>query len=304
MAAVRIGQPAAVPPMVVSGVYTDADGQPRLLGAPDWTALTVDDSVGGSQLLDLRSGLLLRRGRHLRTLRFVSAARLDAMALRAEGRASTLGHPAALAPADSSTPIEVFTAPNIQAARTRSSAGGGITVAVHDHENVVGKLRVIERLATVAADQRNVPGLGPGHRATRRPRRGRLRSPARRPPRGVGAALGNRPTSTSRGARATNWRRASPCFTCWDRRSARTKRRSGHAASPVRPTAGTCSGTPMCSFSRRLAAIHPAAARAMLEYRDPSSPGGTAGGTGRRARRRPLPLGVRRNRSTMSPRVR
>ena len=150
-------QPVAVPPMVVGGVYTDADGQPRLLGAPDWTALTVDDSVGGSQLLDLRSGLLLRRGRLLRTLRFVSSARLDAMALRAEGRASTLGHPAALAPADSSTPIEVFTAPNIQAGRTRSSAGGGITVAVHDHENVVGKLRVIERLATVAADQRNLP---------------------------------------------------------------------------------------------------------------------------------------------------
>ena len=32
-------QPAAVSPMLVSGVYTDADGQPRLLAAPDWTAL-------------------------------------------------------------------------------------------------------------------------------------------------------------------------------------------------------------------------------------------------------------------------
>ena len=151
------GQPVAVPSMVVSGVYTDADGQPRLLGAPEWTALSVDESVGGSQLLDLRSGLLLRRGRLLRTLRFVSAARLDAMALRAEGRASTLGHPAGLAPADTSTPHRRVHCAEIQAVRTRSSAGGGVTVAVHDHEDVVGKLRVIERLATVAADQRNVP---------------------------------------------------------------------------------------------------------------------------------------------------
>jgi trehalose/maltose hydrolase-like predicted phosphorylase len=150
-------QPATVSPMLVSGVYTDADGQPRLLAAPDWTTLTVDVSTDGSQLLDLRSGLLLRRGRVLRTLRLVSAARLDAMGLRAEGRASTLGHPAALAPGDSSTPIEVCTAPKIQAARARSSDGGGITVAVQDHENIVGKLRVIERLATVAADQRSVP---------------------------------------------------------------------------------------------------------------------------------------------------
>ena len=86
-------QPAAVSSMVVSGVYTDADGQTRLLDAPNWITLTVDDSIDGSQLLDLRSGLLLRRGRCLRTLRFVSAARLDAMALRAEGRALDAGPP-------------------------------------------------------------------------------------------------------------------------------------------------------------------------------------------------------------------
>ena len=222
--------------------------------------------VDGSQLLDLRSGLLLRRGRRLRTLRFVSAARLDAMALRAEGRASTLGHPAALAPADSGTPIEVCTAPNIQAARTRSSAGGGIAVAVHDHENVVGKLRVIERLATVAADQRNVPGLGPGHRATRRPRRDRLRSPARRPPRGVGAALGNRRVDIE-GCPGDELAARFAVFHLLG-----STLGEGEAAVGARGLSGPAYGGHVfwdadVFVLPALAAIHPAAARAMLEYR-------------------------------------
>jgi trehalose/maltose hydrolase-like predicted phosphorylase len=62
-----------------------------------------------------------------------------------------------LAPGESGIPIEVYRTPRIQAARSRSSDGGGLTVAAHDHERVVGKLRVAERLATVATDQRNVP---------------------------------------------------------------------------------------------------------------------------------------------------
>ena len=32
------GRPAAVPAMVVNGVYTEVDGQARLLGAPDWNS--------------------------------------------------------------------------------------------------------------------------------------------------------------------------------------------------------------------------------------------------------------------------
>jgi hypothetical protein len=151
------GRPAAVPAMVVNGVYTEVDGQARLLGAPDWTALTLDELAGGAQLLDLRSGLLVSRGRHLRMLRFVSAARRDAMALRAEGRASELGQAAALAMPDTATPIEQLTTADDQGALTRSSAGGGIAVAVHDHDNVVGRCRIIERVATLAADQWDVP---------------------------------------------------------------------------------------------------------------------------------------------------
>ena len=81
------------------------------------------------------------------------------MALRAEGRASKLGHAAELATSDAATPMEQLTTADNQGARTRSSVGGGIAVAVHDHDNVVGKWRLIERLATVAADQWDVPAL-------------------------------------------------------------------------------------------------------------------------------------------------
>jgi trehalose/maltose hydrolase-like predicted phosphorylase len=147
----------SVDAVVVSGIYTDHDGQTDLLGAPDWTRLSVSEPVAGSQSLDLRSGVLYRRGGTLRSLRFVSATRADAMAMRAECDVPSVCHAAALAAPAPPTAIERSPDPHRDAARTRSTNGGGIVVAVHDQDGVVGGRCVIERLATLVACQQDLP---------------------------------------------------------------------------------------------------------------------------------------------------
>ena len=220
------GRPAAVPAMVVNGVYTEVDGQrvARCAGL---------DSSDGRRCGRRRTAPrpapgLLRRGRDLRMLRFVSAARRHAMARR-RGRASKLGHAAALATPDSATPIEARLETTTSAdtfvcgrrnrcRRTRPRQGHGSAASSNDW-------RHWQQTSGTSPSG----AASPSNSASSSPRVSTASSPttARR-----GRSVGQPPESTSRVVRATSWRRASPCFTCWRPRSAMARWRSGRR--PVR----------------------------------------------------------------------
>ena len=129
--------PGTEPSLLANGVYDGTDRQ-SLLPGPDWSALVVPRAplVSETVQLDLRTGVLLREragsaALPVRTFRFVSAARPAACVLRAEGPASRLA------------------GGDVQSAQARSAGGGGITVAVGETETIVDGLRCIERLAAV-----------------------------------------------------------------------------------------------------------------------------------------------------------
>ena len=85
--------PGATPLTVCAGVYDDAD-PPRLLKAPDWTGLDLNRPLEGDRrVLDLRSGVLRRNGpegSRFASLRFVSMARPGVAVLRVEARQDLL----------------------------------------------------------------------------------------------------------------------------------------------------------------------------------------------------------------------
>ncbi|MBD0293281.1 MAG: glycoside hydrolase family 65 protein [Jiangellaceae bacterium] len=138
---------------VVNGVYSDGDN-PRLLPGPLWTALAVEPGQRDEhQQVDLRTGLL---GRHedtgLRAVRFVSMADPHALGVRAEGSAQDLqridglGHPGA-----PDVSFEHTHQADAELARTTTADGVGIVVAARDREQVRDSRRVVERLAAWTA---------------------------------------------------------------------------------------------------------------------------------------------------------
>lgn len=144
--------PGTLPLFVVSGVYTAGEGA-ALVAGPSWTRLdlpTVTDR--GTRVLDLRTGVLLRTtddGSGLCTLRFVSMARPHGLVLRAEvapdGSIRRLGtgtpvareRPGALA-AGEETCVESAT------------DGPTITVATRDRRGAGPEANTFERLAAWA----------------------------------------------------------------------------------------------------------------------------------------------------------
>lgn len=135
--------PEGSPLFAVAGAYED-DG--LLLHGPIWTDLAIPAAHGpqpGTRLVDLRTGTLARLagGTALRSVRFLSAASPHVMALRAEGRAAHLG-PAASGLAGGRT-----------AERPSSLARSGrgrhqVVVASADHLSEQGERAAVERIAT------------------------------------------------------------------------------------------------------------------------------------------------------------
>ncbi|HUZ09654.1 MAG TPA: glycosyl hydrolase family 65 protein [Acidimicrobiales bacterium] len=139
---------------LVGGVYADGG---RLLHGPVWTGLELSGTHrhhAGRRMVDLRTGTLVRldgEGTGLRSIRFVSAASPHAMALRAEAPVSHLepGDPL-LAPPDCRD-FERELRGGVWLATT-GSAGSGIAVAARDRTTTPSGLRVVERLAAWATD--------------------------------------------------------------------------------------------------------------------------------------------------------
>jgi trehalose/maltose hydrolase-like predicted phosphorylase len=160
----------AAPLIRAAGVYDGAE-VPTLLPGPVWTGLQVTSpDHRDRRRLDLRAGVLHREwaagGATLRSLRFASLARPGVAGLRAEGPAGALAAgPPLLAPAG---PAEAaagaadpptFTQGRIGDAAwasTRARDGGGITVAAGQRESG-GPSRVVERLAVYLADPDRAP---------------------------------------------------------------------------------------------------------------------------------------------------
>ncbi len=150
--------PGTMPLFVVNGIYTDG-ATPRLLPGPTWTDLSVE-SDGGVRLLDLRAGVLVRTiddESQVRTLRFVSAARPGALALRAEGSPSHLDVGLTLAAPGDAARFERDDRGQLCLARSSTPAGAGITVAARDWQQVSSDRRVVERLAAWVADRSQPP---------------------------------------------------------------------------------------------------------------------------------------------------
>jgi len=149
------------PVTVAAGVYSDAGDVPTLLAGPVWTGLDVSPPNGRDRReLDLRGGVLRRTweagGGTLRSLRFASMAQPGVVGLRAEGPAGALtAGPALLAPGGG-TDFEEGHQGDVHWARTRSAGGGGITAAARQRSSG-DRSRVVERLAVYLADQDAAP---------------------------------------------------------------------------------------------------------------------------------------------------
>ena len=146
--------PASLPLFAVTGMYT-VGPVPELLAGPRWDALAIastdgdaEDRARNERVVDLRTGIVARSDRSgLRTLRFLSAARPAALALRAEAPPSRLQRGGGLAaPGDDAT-FERGRRRGADVARVRSPADGGITMAARDRDRIARSRWMVERLA-------------------------------------------------------------------------------------------------------------------------------------------------------------
>lgn len=151
----------AAPPFLVSGVYT-RDDDVTLMPGPGWTRLDVlAHHHSTPRALDLRTGVLEGSSTDrspLRTLRLVSIAMPHALALRAEGPSSLLAGPGPLFDPGGTTDFERTHRGDVQLARTSEPSGPGIVVAARDWQGTAKGHRVVERMAAWTATSEDHPG--------------------------------------------------------------------------------------------------------------------------------------------------
>ena len=151
--------PATVPLFVVNGVYEGTGADQHLLEGPVWTQLAVRSGRPDRRLLDLRTGMLARASTSadgLTSIRFLSAARPTAMALRAESADAHLAEAPPFAELAGAQVLSHDDRAGIAVARTGDPAGAGIVVATRDRVEA-GDLHVVERLAAWSADPLRPP---------------------------------------------------------------------------------------------------------------------------------------------------
>jgi trehalose/maltose hydrolase-like predicted phosphorylase len=149
-------------PVLANGIYTGADAAARLLSGPDWTALRWSGGSGPAisdeRILDLRTGLLARRWHgaagEFRSLRMAAAAHLGLVGLRAQ--------------ADGGLSADSLTLPRdvsgsygrqdgFQWARVPADPVGGVAAAASQRRSLADGSSYLERRAAYVADQRRTP---------------------------------------------------------------------------------------------------------------------------------------------------
>lgn len=136
------------PLVLAQGIYASTpDGMPALLPAPSWSELTIEmaQPVKERRVLDLRTGVLLRESSSdagaLRTFRFSSLANPGVMGLRAEGPTEALDAKPDLAPV------------------SLAAGSGGVAAATWTTSRTLDGLRTVERLARYLADPHQLPSM-------------------------------------------------------------------------------------------------------------------------------------------------
>ena len=260
--------PLSGPPVLVAGVYTGGE-LPALLPGPWWAGVRLRaPATGDHRVLDLRTGVLARTAADdaVRTIRFVSAATPSAMALRAEGPADILEGGGDIAAPEESVGFERGRRPDVKVARTFDVANSNsIAVAARDWDQRVGTMRVFERIAAWSAGAGEAVAKTALQQITE------------------AAAEGfDRLLAEHRAAWAVRWSKArvtiddnpddelAARFAVFHLLSAAAD--SGEAAVGARGLTGPAYGGHVfwdadVFVLPVLAALHPAAARAMLEYR-------------------------------------
>ena len=269
-AALEENDPGGAPLLLIAGVY---DREDRLLPGPVWTAVDLPVGAGAPvRILDLRSGLLARQpapGTPVRSLRLVSATEPHCLAMRCEVAGEWAG-PATALRIPPVTPAATFSAERragVEVAVTGDQAGATIAVAAQDSVSGNGGWSTLERLAAWASS-------GPDDPSPAEVAREHLEALHKS---GFDALLG-----AHRRAWAQMWRHAEVSIEGppADEMAARFAvfhllgAASGSGESAVGPrglTGGAYAGHVFWDADvfvlPALAAIHPPAARSMLEYR-------------------------------------
>lgn len=147
--------------VLAGGIYTGAGALERLLAVPDWTRLSwrAAPAISDERTLDLRTGLLGRRRRdangEFRSLRLAAAARPGIAGLRAEADGSLLADPLSLPDgvnADSGRQDD------IEWALVQANPVGGVTVAAQTRcQSRGGGRAFLERRAAYVSDPLHAP---------------------------------------------------------------------------------------------------------------------------------------------------
>ncbi|HET9075829.1 MAG TPA: glycosyl hydrolase family 65 protein [Acidimicrobiales bacterium] len=159
---------AADPLFLVAGVYDDDDD---LLPGPVWTGVGGPDDAAGrrpARFLDLRGGLLVRLpapGSALRSVRVVSAADPCALAMRCETAGEDRGPPAALRAPPGAVPFSRAVDDDLEVATTGNPSAATVAVAAKDVVTGGPGWSTLERLAAWAAAP---AGGSPGAEARQR----------------------------------------------------------------------------------------------------------------------------------------
>lgn len=266
---------AGTQPLVTAAGLWRPDGQSRsLLPGPVWTRLSHIGGPGASDrsILDLRTGVLARERGMFRSVRFSSLARPGSMVLRAEGGAESFIPGRALRPpVGDAVAFEDGRIDGVVWART-SSNGEEIVAAAAVTDQPVDDRRITQRIASYIADSSS--GATP-ERAIERVRE-------------VSAVGFDRLLAEQRAAWAARWRDAEVSIEGDDQAQLAARFSLFHLLSSVaddQEAAVGARGMTGPAYGGRvfwdadvfvlpvLAAVHPASARAMLEYRIRRLPG-------------------------------
>jgi trehalose/maltose hydrolase-like predicted phosphorylase len=158
--------PGANPLVLAAGVYDAGPGEiPRLLPLPTWTSLELRAGPPGRRLLDLRAGVLVRiaadtSGEAVRTVRFACLARPGVAVLVGEGPSASVSPGRPLAPLRAPGPgsrQETAHPGGAVAELVASRLGGGAAVAASQRVTSRGGRVRVERIAAYVPDPQRLP---------------------------------------------------------------------------------------------------------------------------------------------------
>ncbi len=159
--------PTSNPLVLTAGLYERTEESEHLLAGPLSTALELRVVHGNGhhdrRFLDLCRGLLVREleadGEMVRVVRFSSLARPGIMVLRAEGASEQLGAGPPLLPPRNAGRVEQGTMTTGTWMTVSSNIGGGVVAAADQSETDHGKSTRIERIAAYVSDPVAIPPI-------------------------------------------------------------------------------------------------------------------------------------------------